>query len=205
MRSKHACGDGRTGSVWRSRGTAGRASYVYNTVVAGALFAEHAKHGPTYKVERMPTPEGWWSVTVGAGPAAAHKWPGHLVTIVDGIELLDLTLSQGNRPEKGIVTGPVFTRVTPEFLAGNEVLSLEFNVNCADRRNCLGSAKDLQDVEMNGKDTCIAFYQLLDDRSYERSADWKDRRRRREFVAELEEEIKRAADKDSALPVNRRP
>ena len=168
---------------------------VYNNIAVNAIAAEYAKHEPTYKLERMPSPEGFWSVSVGPGPAVAHKWPGHLVTLVDGIELLDLTLPQANRPEKGIVTGPLFTRVTPEFLVGNKVLVLAFDVNCADRQNFLGFAKDLQEGECNDKDMCVAFYQRLDDRSYERSADWKDRRRRREFVAELAEEIRRAADK----------
>jgi hypothetical protein len=81
-------------------------------------------------LEGMPTPEeaerSWFpphdtcrSLAVGAGDPEPGKWPGHLVCVLDGKVLIDLTLDQADRPHRGIeLPVPVIAPVNEEFLAG---------------------------------------------------------------------------------------
>jgi hypothetical protein len=71
-----------------------------------------------------------WSVGLGFGSPGegatggdydrAGLWPGHLVAIVAGRWLVDLSADQANSPEHGIELAPLAAVVTPRFLAGDE-------------------------------------------------------------------------------------
>lgn len=54
-------------------------------------------------------------------PAGVRFW-NHLVAIVAGRWLLDLSIDQGNQPDKGIELGPVVHAVCDGFLTGREPL-----------------------------------------------------------------------------------
>jgi hypothetical protein len=83
--------------------------------------------------EGMPTleeagrnwfPKGCYSLAVGAGDPDPGKWPGHLVAVLGGRVLIDLTLDQANRPQHGIVLPvPIIAPCDAEFLAGQAVVA----------------------------------------------------------------------------------
>ncbi len=91
---------------------------------------------------------------MGIGDPQPGKWPGHLVATLGGKVLINLTLDQADRPEHGIVLPvPIVAPLSPEFLT-----------------------HEGQMVGMvNG---CRVVYEARpDDCSFERSNDWKSRKR----------------------------
>jgi hypothetical protein len=74
---------------------------VFNPVMSERIEREGM---PTLEeAERDWFPRGCHSLAVGAGDPEPGKWPGHLVTVLGGRVLIDLTLDQANRPQHGIV------------------------------------------------------------------------------------------------------
>jgi hypothetical protein len=65
---------------------------------------------------------GAWQVVLGMPGEEAQdgKWPGHLVCVAYGNVLIDLTVIQGNRPEKGIDLPCLVFTVPPAFMAGKQ-------------------------------------------------------------------------------------
>ncbi len=110
---------------------------------------------------------GYWSIGLGYDWPGSVGWPGHLVALLNGDHILDLTLSQAHRPQHQIEPHPICTFAEQSFLNGQRRLQVSF-------------------------DTCWAFYSLHDHDGYRRSKDWTDKRRRAAVVAEILDEIKRA-------------
>lgn len=67
--------------------------------------------------------EGCHSVIVGhPDDHRPGGWAGHLVVVAYERSLLDLTIVQASRPERGIRVGPHVAPVTPTFLSGDDRL-----------------------------------------------------------------------------------
>lgn len=67
--------------------------------------------------------DGSWVVAVGGGGRRrAGRWDGHMVVLVEGIALVDLTLHQAARPERGIRVGPSWFALEEPFVHGSQVV-----------------------------------------------------------------------------------
>jgi hypothetical protein len=127
----------------------------------------------TEEYQRWVAECGAWWLTLGhaASEAEPGKWPGHVVVVAWESILVDLSLPQGSRPQRGIRLVPLAIRVKPDDLDG------------VGRRV----------VEVNG---CELHYRgRPDDRSYQTAPDWQDRRRHeatvREILAHVRAELRR--------------
>jgi hypothetical protein len=110
--------------------------------------------------ERSWFPQGAYALSLGGGDPEPGKWPGHLVAVLEGQVLADLTLDQANRPQYGIVLPvPVLASFDPEFLTGAGALVGVVN-GCR--------------VEYTARPT---------DRSFQKATDWQARKRRSSVVA----------------------
>jgi hypothetical protein len=131
---------------------------VFNPAMSGRIEREGM---PTLKeAERDWFPHGCYSLAVGSGDPEPGKWPGHLVANLADRVLIDLTLDQADRPQHGIVLPmPILAPFPSEFLT--------------------------EDGQMAGLvNGCRVVYEARpDDRSFERSNDWRSRKRRDAVVA----------------------
>jgi hypothetical protein len=100
----------------------------------------------------------WWLTLGGGGDPKPGKWSGHVGVVAWEKVLIDLTLLQASRPQRGIVLAPAAIQVGPEFLDGS------------DRRV----------VRMNGAE--LHYQARPEDRSFMQSPDWCDRKRHKEVV-----------------------
>ena len=124
---------------------------------AGLLSERIEREGmPTLEeAERDWFPHGCYSIAVGVGDREPGKWPGHLVANLADKVLIDLTLDQADRPQHDIVLPmPIIAPFPPEFLT--------------------------EDGQMAGMvNGCRVVYEARPaDRSFERSNDWRSRKRR---------------------------
>lgn len=109
-----------------------------------------------------------WSVGVGYGDAKPGAFAGHLVAIVEDRFLLDLSIDQADRPERGIVLEPLWIeRVEPGLLRGSSPQVMRNSVGCALR------------------------YERHDNDSWMGSPDWTERDRWDGLVRGLVERFKR--------------
>jgi hypothetical protein len=135
---------------------------VIATVFNPAMSERIEREGmPTLEeAERDWFPRGCYSLAVGIGDPEPGKWPGHLVATLGGKVLIDLTLDQANRPQYDIVLPmPIVAPLSPGFLTEE------------------GQMAGL----VNG---CRIIYEARPaDRSFERSNDWKSRKRHHAVVA----------------------
>src|SRR5262249_43169019 len=100
------------------------------------------------------------SVGVGLGrDDEPGRWAGHLAAVLANRVLIDLTLTQASRPGHGIeLPEVILVPVNEGFLAAESSLA----------------------GKLNG---CLVIYQARpDDRSFERSSDWRSRKRRDAIV-----------------------
>lgn len=74
--------------------------------------------------------QGGKQVVLGEGDPQAGKWPGHLVALVEGRILVDVTLYQGNRPDHGIVLDRPYIGVVPAAFAEGKAIHVDFTKNC---------------------------------------------------------------------------
>jgi hypothetical protein len=116
--------------------------------------------------ERLVRESGAWWITLGWREATGGTgWPGHLVALACGGCVLDPTLPQASRPGKGIMLPPLAFAVSADFIAGREPRVLEVN-------------------------GCLLRYEAFpDDRSFTRSKDWQDPRRRGPAVKAIRDEV----------------
>lgn len=125
---------------------------VFNPAMSGRIEREGM---PTLEeAERDWFPNGCYSLAVGIGDPEPGKWPGHLVANLADKVLIDLTLDQADRPQHGIVLPmPVVAPFPPELLT--------------------------EDGQMAGMvNGCRVVYEARPaDRSFERSNDWRSRKR----------------------------
>jgi hypothetical protein len=134
---------------------------VIVTVFNPAMSERIEREGmPTLEeAERDWFPHGCYSLAVGVGDPQPGKWPGHLVASLAGKVLIDLTLDQADRPQHDIVLPmPIIAPFPPEFLT--------------------------EDGQMAGKvNGCRIVYEARPgDRSFERSNDWRSKKRRADVV-----------------------
>jgi hypothetical protein len=134
---------------------------VIATVFNPAMSERIEREGmPTLeKAERDWFPCGCYSLAVGVGDPEPGKWPGHLVANLADQVLIDLTLDQADRPQHDIVLPmPIMAPLPAEFLT--------------------------EGGQMAGKvNGCRVVYEARPgDRSFERSNDWKNRKRRADVV-----------------------
>jgi hypothetical protein len=75
--------------------------------------------------------EGAWQVVLGERTEIPPTgvWPGHLVLLIDGTAVFDITAGQATRPNKNINITPMFTTVPDNFVRGEDKCGLIFN-NC---------------------------------------------------------------------------
>lgn len=130
---------------------------VYNPAMSERILREGM---PTVEeAERDWFPNGCYALAVGAGDPEPGKWAGHLVANLADQVLIDLTLDQANRSQHDIVLPmPIIAPFPPEFLT--------------------------EDGQMDGTvNGCRVVYEARpDDRSFERSNDWKSKKRRTNVV-----------------------
>jgi hypothetical protein len=102
---------------------------VVRATVSNAVFArlcvEHGELPDGPLMDRWEQEHGAWVLGLGvpAPPGTVplpRGWPGHLVAVVQRRLLLDLSLDQVNRPERGIGLGPLILPCRPDFLAGRQ-------------------------------------------------------------------------------------
>ena len=140
---------------------------IFNEVY-GRLLREGG--GLTRNIEEVEEwkQKGAWSHGVGVpglgeGPG---KWPGHLVAIVQNQWLIDLSIGQANKPEKGIILGdPIICSVTEEFLGGN------------DRHTITNGA------------LMLTYLARPKDFSYRQRADWSERWRARSAIRQTIQKV----------------
>jgi hypothetical protein len=130
---------------------------VIATVFNPAMSRRIEREGmPTLEeAERDWFPRGCYSLAVGVGGPQLGKWPGHLVVNLADQVLIDLTLDQADRPQHGIVLPmPIVAPFPPDFLT--------------------------EDGQMAGLiNGCRVVYEARPaDRSFDRSNDWRSRKRR---------------------------
>jgi len=130
---------------------------IFNPVMSERIAQEGM---PTLEeAERDWFTKGCYSLAVGAGDAQPGKWPGHLVTVLGGRVLIDLTLDQANRPQHGIVLPmQILAPCDPDFLAGQARVA-----------GSVGGCR-------------VVYEARPGDRSFERSNDWRSRKRRADVV-----------------------
>ncbi len=109
----------------------------------------------------------WWLTLGGGGESKPGRWSGHVAVVAWESVLIDLTLAQASRPQRGIVLAPAAIQVGREFLDGSE------------RRV----------VTMNGSE--LHYQARPEDRTFMPSPDWCDRQRHGDVVAEI---LRRARD-----------
>jgi hypothetical protein len=131
---------------------------VYNPAMSERILREGM---PTLaEAERDWFPNGCYSLAAGIGAPESGKWPGHLVAILADKVLIDLTLDQANRPQHDIVLPmPLVAPLPPDFLA--------------------------EDGQMAGQvNGCRVVYEARpSDHSFDRSNDWRSRKRHDGVVA----------------------
>jgi hypothetical protein len=79
---------------------------------------------------RPPAPDEYTAEAHTVGIGYGSDGPGydaHVVTVVEDRYVLDLTLDQASRPQRGIVLEPVYFEVSKAFLAGDENKGLAIN------------------------------------------------------------------------------
>lgn len=110
---------------------------------------------------------GAWSVGVGMGERAFRpdRWSGHLVALVDETILLDLSLDQASRTEKGIILTPTKAPMPDDFFTGSPLVG-----------------------ELNG---CTVIYKYKANEEFRNAPDWKEKRRRRTAVYDIIGHIER--------------
>jgi hypothetical protein len=102
-------------------------------VFNAAMVARAASEGgrlpqTTEEYQRWVEESGCWWLTCGAnGEPEPGRWPGHVVVVAWKAVLIDLTLPQASRPQRGIVLPPVAVRVWPEVLTGDDPRVLNVN------------------------------------------------------------------------------
>ncbi len=130
---------------------------VYNPAMSERILRDGM---PTLEeAERDWFPNGCYALAVGAGDPQPGKWAGHLVANLADRVLLDLTLDQANRPQHQIVLPPfLLAPLDWEFLQGEAYLA------------------------GTGNGCRIVYETRPDDRSFERSNDWRSKKRRAEVV-----------------------
>jgi hypothetical protein len=142
---------------------------VYNAAMAAVVRA-HGLEPPRDVLDRALA-AGAWSVAVGyppQPPAPPAPWYGHLVAVVGDDLLVDPSLDQASRPQKGIaVPVPVLFRADPGGLSGRRATPLV------------------------GPDGTLVLYDALpDERGHRRTPDWTDEVRRRRIVGDAVRALK---------------
>jgi hypothetical protein len=115
--------------------------------------------------------EGAWQVVVGDKTVQTDypiTWPGHLVAVVNGKYMVDLSITQATRPHKNINLSPIASIVPEDFVKNQDKCGLMFN-------DCL-----------------VVYVSYPKDVSYQRARDWWDKKRCDEFVKEIAGDIKYA-------------
>lgn len=110
--------------------------------------------------------EGCRFVCLGHGnqPPSPGLWSGHLVVIVPGMFdskhcMIDLTVSQANKPEWKINVSPIILKISERFTAGEQDAALS-------------------------KHGCLILYKArLDDTSYESTTNWQDNNYKQQIAA----------------------
>lgn len=113
---------------------------------------------------------GAWSVVLGEKPLEERPgmWSGHLCCLLWEEWLIDVTLPQASRPDKGINLVPVVLSVSPDFLSGKQ--SACFTTN-----------------------GCDVYYDARpDDRTYTAGRDWYDVEKHRRIVERILYRVGRA-------------
>jgi hypothetical protein len=141
---------------------------VFNPAMVARASAEGGRVPETdEEYQRWVEESGCWWLTLGIGDPEPGKWPGHVTVVAWDRVLIDLTLPQASRPQRGIVLAPAAIQVWAEVLTG------------AERRV----------VTMHG---CELHYRARpQDRSFMGSRDWQCRDRHKEVVSEI---VRRARD-----------
>jgi hypothetical protein len=147
-------------------------SVVVDVINAAMVARAEAEGGrlpaDTEEYQRWIEESGCWWLTLGCGgDPKPGRWSGHVAVVAWEKVLIDLSLAQASRPQRGIVLAPAAIQVGRDFLSGS------------DRRV----------VPMNGSE--LHYLARPEDRSFMRSPDWCDRQRHRDVVREI---LRRARD-----------
>lgn len=126
--------------------------------------------------------KGCWTVTVGERSATGPGWSGHLVAIVAGRVLIDLSLGQASRPHKLILAHPLVATADADFAVpppdGGPERELHYN------------------LPAGGK---VAYVARHGDHSYRPCKDWGKIGRDRELVSTLAGAVRREEERLTKL------
>lgn len=91
-----------------------------DAVVLNPAYRERVESGrPAASVEEMRAwDDGSWTVGIGFGSGEPGKWAGHLVILTESGNVVDLSITQANRPAHGIDLEPLWFPAEPELLTG---------------------------------------------------------------------------------------
>src|SRR5262249_29776146 len=67
----------------------------------------------TEEYQRWVAESGCWWLTLGMGEPRPGRWAGHVAVVAWDAVLLDLTLPQASRPQRGIELAPLAVQVCP--------------------------------------------------------------------------------------------
>jgi len=140
--------------------------HVYNPVMTERILA--GQRCDTEEQYREWEAAGCVQANVGFGEPQPGCWAGHLVVIVEGQLMFDLTLTQATRPHWGIQMEPLAALVEPGFLAGTE--------NHVEVVNGCG----------------VKYMPYPEDKSYERAPSWNLKDRTARCTDEVKYRIRRA-------------
>jgi len=141
-------------------------------VVEANLFNEtYVKKGRTpesHEEAQTWLEEGAWQVVLGEKTETPPTgiWPGHLVLLIDGTSIFDVTIVQANRPHKNINLSPIFTTVPENFVREEDKCGLIFN-------NCM-----------------VVYTPHMENKSYQTYRDWHDLSITKSAVNEVYYEVK---------------
>lgn len=151
---------------------------LYNEIAARRLIA--ARSAGTLPTDdaafhKLLTSGGGWSIGLGFGQANPGVpmpgfYAGHLVTVFKAfapLVVIDLTLSQADRPNKNMILEPLCVPASEAFLTGEEQLA--------------GWAGPNQNV--------FVLYESIENDAYLNSSDYTDPRKRKQIVDTICREI----------------
>lgn len=98
---------------------------VFNPAMAAAVAAGAPEPRCRAEMAVRQRRDGWHSIGIGLEDPGSPVWSGHVVCVVGGRGVLDLSLDQAIRPQHGIWTRPAWFEAEREFLAGGCEAAIE--------------------------------------------------------------------------------
>lgn len=138
--------------------------------ICNEIFARHVERvgqpATEEEARRLFEVDGGHTILIGDRPDAdTQGYPGHLVCLLRPDLMIDLSIDQATRPQKGIVLRPFAVPVTADFVDGRS-------------------------ARVVGQNGCVLRYQRHPHRGFKNSGDWRDASRTAPIVDEIARKIR---------------